>query len=222
MDSLSVTLAAFGTAGAGPVLDVGCGGGALLRALARAGLQAVGIDPSGAAAAEAARRAPMAGICVASAERMPFAEGRFAGAVFLNSLHHVGGMRDALLDAARVVAAGGPVVVIEPLTHGSFFRAFLAIEDETAVRDEAQRAVTDVVAEGVLALRRTLHWDRRDTFAGIEQFLERAGAADPGRGRAIRERRREIERAFADEAERSPEGGHVLVQPLRAHVLVSR
>ncbi|MDB5592428.1 class I SAM-dependent methyltransferase [Enterovirga sp.] len=219
MDSLSVTLEAFGDTGSRPVLDIGCGGGALVRALARAGLQAVGIDPSGAAVAEAARRAPAARVCVAAAERLPFPDGSFAGAVFLNSLHHIGPMEEALRSAARVVGRGGPVVVVEPLTQGSFFRAFLAIEDETAVRDAAQQAIAAVVAEGVFALRRSLEWDRSDPFAGIEQFLERAAAADQSRDRVIRERRAEIERAFAAEAVRTPEGAYVLIQPLRAHIL---
>lgn len=222
MDSLSLILEALQASGTGPVLDIGCGNGALLRALGRSGAQTFGIDPSHEAVVSAATRAPSAQICVAGAERLPFKDGRFAGAVFLNSLHHIGGMREALLEAARVVRAGAPIVVIEPLTHGSFFRAFLTIEDETPVREAAQREIAAVVADGVLTVRRRVDYDRRDPFAGIEQFLERAAAPDRSRDLVIRQKRSEIERVFALEAEAAPDGGYVLTQPLRAHILATR
>src|SRR5829696_3290505 len=133
-----------------------------------------GVDPSEDAIAQAAANAPAASFRVAWAEDLPFEDHSFDGAVFLNSLHHIPGMRDALSEAARVVGASGSVVVVEPLPSGSFFAAFLPVEDERAVRSEAQRMIDlAVVAEGVFRLVRTVEYDRRETFADLDQFLER-------------------------------------------------
>ncbi|WP_232538502.1 class I SAM-dependent methyltransferase [Chromobacterium phragmitis] len=74
---------------AGPVLEIGCGGGEDTERLAAAGLELVAFDVSAAAAAIAASRAPAARVLCRDA-RQPFPlDGRQAGAVVASlSLHY--------------------------------------------------------------------------------------------------------------------------------------
>jgi ubiquinone/menaquinone biosynthesis C-methylase UbiE len=91
-----------------------------------------------------ARRAvPSGKFRAAGAEVMPFEDGSFDGAVFLNFLHHVPevAMHRALGKAARVVEPARPIVIIEPLAEGSFFSALCTVEDETDVRTAAQEHI---------------------------------------------------------------------------------
>ncbi|MHB8827492.1 MAG: class I SAM-dependent methyltransferase [Acidimicrobiales bacterium] len=88
-----------------PSLEVGVGSGRFARAL---GVE-YGIDPAVGALALAAPR----GVRVVSgrAEEMPFATGRFAAVLFVVSLCFVADPERALLEARRVLAPGGRVVV---------------------------------------------------------------------------------------------------------------
>lgn len=63
-------------AGAGPVLDVGCGDGALVHALLERGVDARGVDASAAAVGRAALIAP-GRFTVANARELPFNDGAF-------------------------------------------------------------------------------------------------------------------------------------------------
>lgn len=221
MDSLALISETFAPLDGRRLLDIGCGAGHLARALAARGAAVTGIDTSDAAIASARTAAPEARFEVAAAEALRFADGTFGGAVFLNSLHHVPGklMGAALAEAARVTASGELVVVIEPLAEGSFFAAFRAIEDETAVRDEAQAAVAEAVARGILVPVRSLTYGRREAFADFGQFVGRATAAEPARLAVIERERARIEAGFAEAASRDPEGRYVLDQPLKADIL---
>jgi SAM-dependent methyltransferase len=99
---------------ADPVLDVGCGPGRIVAALAAAGRPALGVDPSPAAAAEAARRrAPVLARSVFGP--LP-GEGRWGTVLLLDGSIGIGGDPGALLARARgLVRPGGAVVVeVEP------------------------------------------------------------------------------------------------------------
>jgi hypothetical protein len=73
----------------------------------------------------------------------------------------------ALEEAARVVGKGGSVVVVEPLSEGTFYEALRLIEDETEVRQAAQqairRALTARPPERVLVC---IEYDRVEAFHG--------------------------------------------------------
>jgi SAM-dependent methyltransferase len=95
----------------GPVLDVGCGPGRHVHALARRGVLAVGVDVSPVAVALARRRG--ATVLEASIfDRLPGA-GRWRTALLLDGNVGIGGRPDALL--RRLVALLGPrgVVLVE-------------------------------------------------------------------------------------------------------------
>jgi len=63
--------------GARDVLDIGCGGGGLARALAARGHAVTGLDPAEAAIAAARAHVPDARFVVGAAEALPFAKASF-------------------------------------------------------------------------------------------------------------------------------------------------
>ncbi|MFH6786839.1 MULTISPECIES: class I SAM-dependent methyltransferase [Methylobacterium] len=202
------------------LLDIGCGAGALVRALTARGARVAGLDPSQAALVRARASVPGADLRLGAAETLPWPDGAFDGAVFLNSLHHVPGtgMAAALREAARVTGPGRGVVVVEPLAEGSFFLAMRRVEDETAIRAEAAAALAACVAEGVVAIERDTVIDRVETVADLDAFLARVTAGDPDREAAARAHRDAVAADFRAQAERG-EGGFVLRQPLRVVIL---
>ena len=220
MDSISLLVDTFQPIASKRLLDIGCGSGALARALSRHGAEVTGIDVSEAAVAAARQAVPSARFETGAAERLPFGHGTFDGAVFLNSLHHVpaSAMTDALAEAARVTCEGGFVVVIEPLASGSFFEAFRLIEDETEVRERAQAAIQAPSIMTVLDPTASDTFVRSEKFADMDAFLARVVAAVPERRAVVDRIRPQIEAAFRRHAERHSDGLYRLDQPLKANV----
>jgi SAM-dependent methyltransferase len=219
MNALSVILEAFAPVSGRSVLDIGCGPGALAKSLAAHGALVTGIDPNAAMVTAAATAVPDGHFDVGSAERLRFADASFGGAVFLNSLHHLSDVRTALREAARVVETDARIVVVEPLTEGSFFDALRPVEDETEVRHASQAALEALIASAEFRCVRDVVFDRVETFESLAHFLDRVLAVDPARAEAIRNDAPSIKLAFLAAAARDPKGAFVLVQPLRACVL---
>lgn len=198
------------------VLDIGCGGGHLLRALAAKNARVAGVDPDPAALELARKTAPGAFIQQAGAEKLPFGDGMVQAAIFLNSLHHVPvpDMPAALAEAARVVGRGGSVLIVEPLPEGTYFEALRPIEDETTIRLAAQRILTKIIQAGILIEADRLEYERVETFGSAAAFIDRAVAADPARKDKALDEREKVTTRFHTLAERAPRG-YVLRQPLR-------
>lgn len=202
------------------IVEIGCGRGALLQALAEAGAKVAGIDPDPAALAEARRTAPTAILRQAGAERLPFTDGAVHAAVFVNSLHHVpvAGMAAALAEAARIVEPGGDIIVVEPLPEGTFFQSMRPIEDETEIRRDAQDAIKGAIKSGRLLLVAKSEYDRVEHYATVADFIDRIVAIDPARrDKALEERERVMKRFFT--LAEYVKGGYRLRQPLRLHHL---
>jgi SAM-dependent methyltransferase len=106
--------------GEGEVLDVGCGTGWLLEALAREGAAPArlhGVEALPARAAAAAARVPGARVQTADARGLPYESGRFGLATLIAVLSSMGSAEEvavALREARRVAAPGGLVLVYEP------------------------------------------------------------------------------------------------------------
>jgi ubiquinone/menaquinone biosynthesis C-methylase UbiE len=103
------------------VLDVGCGLGQDVQALARLvgpGGRAVGVDSSVTMIAEARQRAEGSGLPVefvaGQAERLEFPDGSFDGCRAERVLQHVEQPGHVVAEMARVLRPGGRMVVLEP------------------------------------------------------------------------------------------------------------
>ena len=79
----------FGDLDSQSILDIGCGKGALAAALIERGATVTGLDPNEIALEEAKTAAPGAEFHVLSGAELPYEDGSFDGAIFLNSLHHI-------------------------------------------------------------------------------------------------------------------------------------
>ncbi len=93
------------------VLDVGCGTGALTRALADllGPEQVSAVDPSEAFVATCRSRVEGAEVLVASAESLPFADGNFDAVLSQLVVNFVDDARAALMEMRRVARPGGVI-----------------------------------------------------------------------------------------------------------------
>jgi SAM-dependent methyltransferase len=100
------------------VLDVGCGPGALLAALASRGREAIGVDVSLEWAVVAERAVAAAGgtPCVACglAEALPLADASVGSVAVLDVIEHVGDPQALVAEVGRVVKPGGAVALATP------------------------------------------------------------------------------------------------------------
>jgi SAM-dependent methyltransferase len=93
------------------VLDVGCGTGVFLRAVADVGARPHGLDGSRALLRVARGRVPEAELRVGDAERLPFDDDSFDVVTGFNSFFFADDMVAALREAGRVAKPGRPVLV---------------------------------------------------------------------------------------------------------------
>jgi ubiquinone/menaquinone biosynthesis C-methylase UbiE len=209
--------------GADRVLDIGCGNGALSGALAKRGFRMTGVDPQADRIAQAKTRFTDAAFAVATAEALPFDDGNFDAAVFLNALHHVPkpAMADALSGALHALRPGGVLIVVEPLAEGSFFEAMRPVDDETAIRAAALRALDDLQQAETCTQIDHQRYDRPSHFPDLEAFLAFLRAAEPERDAMIEQHRADVAQSFATHA--APEGtGFALAQPMAIWVFQTR
>jgi SAM-dependent methyltransferase len=205
------------------VVDIGCGGGALVRELAAGGARVTGLEISKGqlAAALAHDGAGSARYLVGRAQELPFPDGSQDVVVFMRTLHHVPppDLGAALREARRVLRPAGAVYVAEPLTEGDYFELTSLVEDEREVREAAQGGLADAVGAG-LERATTVDYDVRVRIADVAAYRARVVSVDPARAEIFDSRRAEIAEAFA----RLGEPGETteerwFVQPMRADVL---
>ena len=101
-------LAAAHLAGCDEVLDVGTGEGQVARlAVAGGAARVVGVDPTPAQVAEAARRGGGPTYARAAAAALPFVGGRFDAVVACLVFEHIEAVDEAIAEVARVLRPGG-------------------------------------------------------------------------------------------------------------------
>jgi ubiquinone/menaquinone biosynthesis C-methylase UbiE len=152
-------------------LDLGCGEGRFVRALATEGHTVTGVDASPELVELARMADPSGSYLVADAEALPFEDGAFDLIVAFNVLSCVGDLRRAVDEAARVLVSGGRLClsVVHPIyTAGRLEDGAWVIEDGYM----RERLHTERVRRGTAEL----------TFANVHRplgayttSLERAG-----------------------------------------------
>jgi SAM-dependent methyltransferase len=200
------------------VLDVGCGGGGLVRELVARGARAVGLEISEQQLGQA-RTTGIGRFVVGRAEDLPLPDGSLDAVMFMRSLHHVPGpaMIPALADARRVLRPGGLVYVAEPLAEGDFFELVSIVDDETEVRAAAQRALADCGRAGLERIQ-TLDYDVGSAVTGIDALRQRFVDVDPERAAVFDAHEDELAAAFARLGDER-DGTRRFIQPMRADLL---
>jgi ubiquinone/menaquinone biosynthesis C-methylase UbiE len=139
-------------------LDVGCGPGAVLAALAPVVRSATGVDLTAAMLEQARARLgalfasrPLGAVSLVrgAAERLPFRDGGFSLAVTTYTLHHFGDQRAVVRELARVVGPGGRVLIAD-LVGSDDDRARAVQNEIERVRDPAHIEMQS--ARGIEAL----------------------------------------------------------------------
>jgi len=187
------------------VVDVGCGDGSFVRALARAGAEAIGVEVSEDAVARAREQDPDHRYLLGGAQELPLPDRSVDGATLMRSLHHVPDPSSAFPELARVVRDF--VWIAEPLPEGEFFELLRPVDDETEVRAKAQEAIS--TATGFERVE-TIEYDVTLPIGAFEDLRDRVLAADPERAARFAE-------VEAGLRERFTPGDYVV--PMRADLL---
>jgi ubiquinone/menaquinone biosynthesis C-methylase UbiE len=106
--------AALAALGLGPedrLLEVGCGGGLLLRDALALGAVATGVDHSDEMVSLARERAPGAEVLLGSAEQLPFGDGSFTAVAMVVVFFFLRDPAAALSEARRVLVSNGRIAV---------------------------------------------------------------------------------------------------------------
>lgn len=198
-------------------LDVGCGRGELVSFMNRNGAIASGLEcnPAQIEAARAAR--PEIALHEGVGEAMPFADGSFDLVVFMFSLHHVPveAQPKALEEAARVLRPGGTLYVAEPLCEGSGFEVHRPVDDETAVRGEALKALHAVPAD-ILAPVSQYRYETSYHYLSFDAFKDDMIRISPDR-RASFERQESYLATLFDDLGVAEDEGVRFDQPVRVN-----
>ncbi len=96
------------------VLEVGCGAGALLKAMRQRGLSVTGVDMNGVALEQARRMLPGVELLAADAAKLPYGDGAFDRVVAHHLIEHLQDAGGALAEWRRVLRPGGKVIICTP------------------------------------------------------------------------------------------------------------
>jgi SAM-dependent methyltransferase len=193
------------------VADVGCGSGALVRALAARGASVTGIEVSEEAVARAQDGEHR--FLVGSADALPLPDASLDVCVLMRSLHHVprDRMGAALQECARVLRPGGVAYVAEPLYQGEFNALIALVDDEREVRALAQDALASTTA---LVHERTVFYDAPLRLESFDALRRMVVSADPARAERFAAREGELRAGFAAmSANTSPMRADLLRRP---------
>ena len=140
------------------VVDLGCGAGAISRAIASAhksaSVLALEVDTVQLDANLAGPQLPNLEFAAGGAERIPAEDESVDIVLMMMSLHHVpiGDMAQAMREVRRVLHRGGHLYVAEPPFAGAFNAIMRLIHDEREARAAAFAELQDAVSWGGMAL----------------------------------------------------------------------
>jgi SAM-dependent methyltransferase len=96
------------------ILEIGCGKGAMLRQLRAAGHRVTGIDVDGAALSYCRQSSADVSLCVASGDRLPFADGAFDTVLSFDLFEHIRDSDRHLTEVRRVLKPNGRYLLQTP------------------------------------------------------------------------------------------------------------
>ena len=152
-----------------PVLDVGSGGGEILREMENAGFRRlVGIDPY---LSEERNAGPGPRLLRRTIEEM---DGEFSLVMMHHSFEHMPDAVDAFRNAARLLKPGGMLLVRIPVADSNAFRRYGAdwvqLDAPRHLFLHTRRSVEILAAASGLALERVVHDSGAFQFWGSEQY----------------------------------------------------
>ena len=202
------------------ILDIGCGRGGLLKALASRLAKPTGIDLNKQSLIEARRKCPQAELIHAGAGDMVFRDHGFDGTIILNTLHHIPEkeIQLGLQKALQVTKPGCSVLIMEPLNFGGFFEVFKPLEDETDVCRNALHELQDFIEKDLGRLNDAFEYMTSIRVSSIEAIVNDAISVDPKRAHRVDMVFEEMKDLFQLHALK--QRGHlILEQPMVAFVL---
>jgi SAM-dependent methyltransferase len=113
-------------AGAGPVLDLGCGRGYWMRHLSELRIPALGVEPERDRAVLAGRFGP---VVAGDGAHLPLADGRVGLVWCLHVLHHLPDPFGVLSEVRRVLRPGGTLILAETVEDNPLLRAGRRVHD---------------------------------------------------------------------------------------------
>jgi SAM-dependent methyltransferase len=176
----------------GRVLDVGCGGGNMAKAIKRERpeLEVHGVDTSRNAIASASADSQGVEFRVGTAERLPYEDGWFRAVTMFDVLEHVDDPGQVLAEIARVLAPGGlfhialplegqPRTIYHLIGAGTRWKAKLRYGGHNqAFSEEDYRRLAAEHSLGVTRVR----WSYHHFFSTIDvlyfSYLERRGGVN--------------------------------------------
>jgi SAM-dependent methyltransferase len=185
------------------VLDVGCGGGYLLRELGRSSAEVDlhGLELSVVALVEARRQAPEARLLLGQGECLPYASGRFDAVACLGNLEHFLDPGAGVRELARVCRPGGKVWVLLPNGYysGALWQVLRTgygpdhhqIIDRFATMNEWRDLLLEggLVVEGIRPYNRYKWWKSLLPRSLAWHFLYRTRPAGPPTGAGVAQER---------------------------------
>jgi SAM-dependent methyltransferase len=174
----------------GDVVDIGCGAGNVVRAIAesRPDLRVHGVDVSAAALEVARRAAPGLDFLLAPAESLPFKDGSMSAVSMLDVLEHLKDPAAVLHEIHRVLRPGGLFHIVLPLEvqPWTFYRLVTRLGWKAKLHHcghiqlfDAHRFETMAAGEGmpVSRVQWSFHWLYSLVDIGYFSFLELRGPA---------------------------------------------
>lgn len=155
-------------------LDVACGPGIVVEALARRGGEVYGCDITTAMLAKAEARASGAGLknvtfVPGRAEALPFENEYFDIVVSRSAVHHFATPRSAVQEMARVVRKGGRVITVDVMSaempeDGALHNALEILRDPSHVRMLPRTELHRILGEAGLKVESCVTWVNHREF----------------------------------------------------------
>ncbi len=169
-----------GSRAAGPLLDVGCGGGLFLGMMRERGFRVLGLDNSREAAAVAWHRQGTPAVC-GLMEHVPFPAGSVAGLTMFHVLEHLYDPRAYLIAAHNLLARDGRLVIQVPNAASWQFRllgrSWNGVDVPRHLFDFRDRDMEKLLESCGFEVVRRKYFSLRDNPAGLASSL--APSLDP-------------------------------------------